>query len=161
MFGVLLVRLGLGRGLIVADPTMTQPLAPAAGSAGADPGSPRSRPYWSNAFTARGRRRPSSSPTCRGHLAPRCTGTRALPELIEAASRSENTQLAEETLARLAPITSAGGTDFGLGIEAHSRALLSEPEAKVSMLRRAGPRNTVEMMLRTSRMRVRTGRRTL
>jgi DNA-binding CsgD family transcriptional regulator len=70
-------------------------------------------------------------------LAPRCTGPRALPELIEAASRSENTQLAEETLARLAPITSAGGTAFGLGIEAHSRALLSEPDTADDLYREA------------------------
>ncbi|WP_078067648.1 helix-turn-helix transcriptional regulator [Streptomyces jeddahensis] len=61
----------------------------------------------------------------------------ALPELIEAASRRENTQLAEETLARLAPITSAGGTDFGLGIEARSRALLSEPDTADDLYREA------------------------
>jgi DNA-binding CsgD family transcriptional regulator len=50
----------------------------------------------------------------------------ALPELIEAAARCGNSQLAAEPLERLAETTQAGGTDFGLGIEARSRALLSE-----------------------------------
>jgi DNA-binding CsgD family transcriptional regulator len=50
----------------------------------------------------------------------------ALPELIEAATRTGNTHLAGDALARLAEITRAGGTNFGLGIEARCRALLSE-----------------------------------
>jgi DNA-binding CsgD family transcriptional regulator len=53
----------------------------------------------------------------------------ALPELIEAAVRSGNTDIASDALARLAEFTRAGGTDFGLGIEARSRALLSGPAA--------------------------------
>jgi len=53
----------------------------------------------------------------------------ALPELIEAAVRSGNTDIATDALARLAEFTRAGGTDFGLGIEARSRALLSGPAA--------------------------------
>jgi DNA-binding CsgD family transcriptional regulator/tetratricopeptide (TPR) repeat protein len=52
----------------------------------------------------------------------------ALPELIEAAARSGNTHIASSSLARLGDITRAGGTDFGLGIEARSRALVSEPK---------------------------------
>src|SRR6185312_15747524 len=52
----------------------------------------------------------------------------ALPELIEAAARSGNTRIAGNALARLADLTRAGGTDFGLGIEARCRALLSERE---------------------------------
>ena len=50
----------------------------------------------------------------------------ALPELIEAAVRSGNAQLAAEAMASLAESTRAGGTEFGLGIEARSRALLSD-----------------------------------
>jgi hypothetical protein len=42
----------------------------------------------------------------------------ALPELIEAAARSGNTHTARNSVARLTDITRAGGTDFGLGIEA-------------------------------------------
>jgi tetratricopeptide (TPR) repeat protein len=53
----------------------------------------------------------------------------ALPELIEAAARSGNASLAASALKRLAETTRAGGTDFGLGIEARSRALLSTGEA--------------------------------
>ena len=53
----------------------------------------------------------------------------AWPELIEAAVRTGHTQLAVDALERLAETTQAGGTDFGLGIEARSRALLSEGEA--------------------------------
>jgi DNA-binding CsgD family transcriptional regulator len=49
----------------------------------------------------------------------------ALPELIEAAVRSGKSDLAAEPMARLAESTQAGGTDFGLGIESRSRALLS------------------------------------
>jgi DNA-binding CsgD family transcriptional regulator len=53
----------------------------------------------------------------------------ALPELVEAAVRSGNTGVASGALARLAEFTRAGGTDFGLGIEARCRALLSEQAA--------------------------------
>ena len=52
----------------------------------------------------------------------------ALPELIEAASRTGRTGLAADALARLAEVTSIGETDWGLGIYARSRALLSEGE---------------------------------
>ena len=61
----------------------------------------------------------------------------ALPELIEAAARSGNTQLAAGALVRLAETTQAGGTDFGLGIEARSRALVSEGEAAEGCYREA------------------------
>ena len=52
----------------------------------------------------------------------------ALPELIEAATRTGNAHIASDTLARLAETTQAGETDFGLGMEARSRALVSEGE---------------------------------
>jgi ATP/maltotriose-dependent transcriptional regulator MalT len=61
----------------------------------------------------------------------------ALPELIEAAARSGNTRIAGEALERLADTTRAGGTDFGLGIEARCRALLSEGEAAEGCYREA------------------------
>ncbi|HJZ26002.1 MAG TPA: AAA family ATPase, partial [Streptosporangiaceae bacterium] len=50
----------------------------------------------------------------------------ALPELVEAAARCGNTDLASQALDRLAGRTQAGGTDFGLGILSRCRALLSE-----------------------------------
>jgi DNA-binding CsgD family transcriptional regulator len=54
----------------------------------------------------------------------------ALPELIEAAVRTGSPPIiAADALDWLAGTTRASGTDFGLGIEARSRALLSETEA--------------------------------
>jgi DNA-binding CsgD family transcriptional regulator len=52
----------------------------------------------------------------------------ALPELIEAAARTGNPQLAGEALERLAEATSIGDSDWGLGVLARSRALLSKGE---------------------------------
>ena len=51
--------------------------------------------------------------------------TFALPELIEAAIRGGEVQVAREALERLAATTRPSGTDFALGIEARCRALLS------------------------------------
>jgi ATP/maltotriose-dependent transcriptional regulator MalT len=52
----------------------------------------------------------------------------ALSELIEAAARSEDTARARSALERLAEATCGAETDWGLGIAARSRALLSEGE---------------------------------
>jgi DNA-binding CsgD family transcriptional regulator len=51
-----------------------------------------------------------------------------LPELIEAASRTGQTRLAADALGRLAEATSVAQTDWGHGIYARSRALLSDGE---------------------------------
>jgi DNA-binding CsgD family transcriptional regulator len=61
----------------------------------------------------------------------------ALPELIEAAVRCGNRDLASQVLDRLAGHTQAGGTDFGLGIQARSRALVSEGRAAEDLYREA------------------------
>ena len=61
----------------------------------------------------------------------------ALPELIEAAARTGDTGIAGDALTRLAQFTQAGGTDFGLGVEARCRALLSDGEAAESLYREA------------------------
>jgi DNA-binding CsgD family transcriptional regulator len=53
----------------------------------------------------------------------------ALPELIEATARSGARGAAHEALERLTETTRAAGTDFGLGVEARSRALLSDRKA--------------------------------
>ena len=50
----------------------------------------------------------------------------ALPELVEAAARMGETDVARNALARLAEMTRPAGTDWGLGTEARSRALLSD-----------------------------------
>ena len=59
----------------------------------------------------------------------------ALPELIEAAARTGDVGIAGDALTRLAQFTQAGGTDFGLGVEARCRALLSDGEAAESLYR--------------------------
>jgi DNA-binding CsgD family transcriptional regulator len=61
----------------------------------------------------------------------------ALPELIEAASRTGQTQLATDALARLAEATSVALTDWGQGIYARSRALLSDGEDAETWYRQA------------------------
>jgi hypothetical protein len=50
----------------------------------------------------------------------------ALPELVEAAARAGDVTRAHNALDRLADATQPNGTDFGRGIEARCRALLSE-----------------------------------
>ena len=52
----------------------------------------------------------------------------ALPELIEAAARTGKTELAGEALEQLVEATSIGNSNWGLGVLARSRALLSEGE---------------------------------
>jgi DNA-binding CsgD family transcriptional regulator/tetratricopeptide (TPR) repeat protein len=61
----------------------------------------------------------------------------ALPELVEAAARSGITEVAAGALERLAETTQAGGTDFGLGLEARCRALLSGGAAADGLYREA------------------------
>jgi ATP/maltotriose-dependent transcriptional regulator MalT len=58
-------------------------------------------------------------------------------ELIEAASRTGQMRLAVDTLERLAEAASVGETDWGLGVLARSRALLSEGEAAEGAYREA------------------------
>jgi len=61
----------------------------------------------------------------------------ALPELIEAAVRSGHEAVAAEAFGRLTDFTRVGGTDFGLGVEARSCALLCEGETAESLYREA------------------------
>jgi DNA-binding CsgD family transcriptional regulator len=69
----------------------------------------------------------------------------ALPELIEAASRAGQARLAADPLERLAEATSVGRSDWGLGIYARSRALLSEGDDAENSYREA-----IERLSRTS-----------
>jgi ATP/maltotriose-dependent transcriptional regulator MalT len=68
----------------------------------------------------------------------------ALPELIEAASRTGRTRLAAKALSQLAEATNTGETDWGLGIYARSRALLCAGEDA-----EAGYREAVSRLGRT------------
>ena len=60
-----------------------------------------------------------------------------LVELIVAGVRSGNMERAAAALERLSEITRASGTDWALGIEARSRALLSEGDAAERLYREA------------------------
>jgi DNA-binding CsgD family transcriptional regulator len=62
---------------------------------------------------------------------------RALPELVEAGVRSRRPAVAAEALERLSESTQASGTDWALGVEARSRALLSTGAAAESLYREA------------------------
>ena len=61
----------------------------------------------------------------------------ALAELIEAASRSGQTALAADALGRLAEATSTGQSDWGQGIYARCRALLSDGQDAEGFYREA------------------------
>jgi DNA-binding CsgD family transcriptional regulator len=60
-----------------------------------------------------------------------------LIELIEAAARSGSTELATDAVERLSETTRASGTNWALGVEARSRALLSEAKAAERLYREA------------------------
>jgi ATP/maltotriose-dependent transcriptional regulator MalT len=61
----------------------------------------------------------------------------ALPELVEAATRVGETDLARRALDRLMEMTQPAGTDWALGTEARSRALLSDGETADLLYREA------------------------
>ena len=65
------------------------------------------------------------------------TSSWALPELIEAASRSVGPGHAAGALERLTEDTAAADTDWGLGIAARSRALLTDRDAAEPLYREA------------------------
>src|SRR3954452_13846933 len=70
--------------------------------------------------------------------------TWGLVELIEAAVRSGKVEPAADALERLSHHTRAGGTDWALGVEARSRALVSEDEGAEDLYREA-----IERLART------------
>ena len=76
----------------------------------------------------------------------------SLVELVEAAAHSDAPELASEALERLSETTRASGTDWALGVEARSRALLSEGDAAEKLFREA-----IERLART-RVRVELAR---
>jgi DNA-binding CsgD family transcriptional regulator len=61
----------------------------------------------------------------------------SLCELVEAAARSGEVELAESALARIAERNEVVSTDWGLGLEARGRALLSEDETADGLYREA------------------------
>jgi DNA-binding CsgD family transcriptional regulator len=67
-----------------------------------------------------------------------------LVELIEASARSGEPEIAADALDRLSQTTTASGTDWALGIEARSQALLSEGGAAETLYHEA-----IERLART------------
>jgi DNA-binding CsgD family transcriptional regulator len=61
----------------------------------------------------------------------------SLPELVEAAARTGAPNVARDAVERLTETTRPAGTDFGLGVEARSRALVSEDEETEELYRQA------------------------
>jgi DNA-binding CsgD family transcriptional regulator len=76
----------------------------------------------------------------------------SLVELVEATARSGEPELASDALERLSETTRASGTDWALGVEARSRALLSDGDAAEPLYREA-----IERLART-RVRVELAR---
>jgi DNA-binding CsgD family transcriptional regulator len=64
----------------------------------------------------------------------------ALPELVEAAARAGDLELARDALERLVKTTHPCNTDIALGIEARCRALLSDGAAAEDLYREAADR---------------------
>jgi DNA-binding CsgD family transcriptional regulator len=60
-----------------------------------------------------------------------------LPELVEASTRTGDTEAAADAVAQLSEMTQAGGNDWGLAIEARSRALLAAGPAAEDLYREA------------------------
>ena len=60
-----------------------------------------------------------------------------LPELVEGAARSGDVEVGRDALDRLSAMTHGCGTDYPLGIEARSRALLSNGAAAEALYREA------------------------
>ena len=63
--------------------------------------------------------------------------TFGLAELIEAAARSGKTEIAADAVGRLSQMTAPSGTDWALGVEARSRALVTEGDAAEMLYREA------------------------
>ncbi|MDX6280631.1 MAG: hypothetical protein QOH03_1702, partial [Kribbellaceae bacterium] len=78
-----------------------------------------------------------------------------LTELIEAAARLGRDDLAADAFARLSEMTRASGTEWALGLEARSRALLSDGDGSEPLYREAITR------LRRTRVRTELARATL
>jgi DNA-binding CsgD family transcriptional regulator len=87
---------------------------------------------WASALLANGRGRYADALTAAQQAAEHpeelAVPTWALVELIEASARSGHPEVGMNALARLAATTQAAGTEWALGLEARSRALMTNGE---------------------------------
>jgi DNA-binding CsgD family transcriptional regulator/tetratricopeptide (TPR) repeat protein len=96
---------------------------------------------WASALLANGRGRYDdaliAARQASEHPHELAVGNWALTELIEAAARSGRTELAADAVERLSDMTRASGSDWALGIQARSRALLDEGPETDALYREA------------------------
>jgi DNA-binding CsgD family transcriptional regulator len=97
--------------------------------------------HWATAILCNGLGRYTDAAAAAGHASqdmPEIPAAMyALAELIEAAARTGDTELAVRALDELAETTAPSGTDWGLGIEARCRALVSQGPAAQNLYREA------------------------
>ena len=97
--------------------------------------------YWAAAVLYNGLARheeaASAAKRATSKTAERFASMWALPELVEAAVRAGDAELARDALERLAEVTQPCANDVALGIEARSRALLSDGAAAEDLYREA------------------------
>jgi tetratricopeptide (TPR) repeat protein len=97
--------------------------------------------HWAAAVLYNGLARYEEAESAARHATPNALGLwlymSALPEHVEAAARTGDTEVAHNALERLAETTEPAGTDFALGIEARSRALISDGETAERLFREA------------------------
>jgi DNA-binding CsgD family transcriptional regulator len=100
--------------------------------------------HWADAVlgNARGQYQEAVAAATRAIADPDELGQRtpALVELVEAASRTGLTDVAADALRQLSVLTRAGGTDWGRGLEARCRALVSTDNAAEPCYREATQR---------------------
>jgi DNA-binding CsgD family transcriptional regulator len=101
-----------------------------------------SHAHWASAVLNNGLRRYDDAAAAAQQAASNAVGDPffsmwALPELVEAGARLGDNALASDALERLAATTQPAGTEFALGIEARSRALVSDGVAADDLYREA------------------------
>lgn len=82
----------------------------------------------------------------------------SLIELVEAAARSREPELAGDALERLFERTQLSGTDWALGVEARSRALLSNGRTAEDLYLGRSSSSDVRLTQRTGELVVRHGK---
>jgi DNA-binding CsgD family transcriptional regulator len=96
---------------------------------------------WVSALLYNGLGRHEEALTAAGRAADRPgdvgASTWALPELVEAASRSGRADVAADAVERFGELARASGTEWALGLEARSRALVSSGDAADAFYREA------------------------